>query len=201
MRLFSLPFGLRLKGRRNKMVGFFVELVEMTFSSTKKKDDDAGSAQIHYRTSRVDGTRTGGVLAGPSDHGLSAAQGTEAARIPGRRRLAFQPRSDRAMDDPRTETKLICVPRDRTATIECERDIKADSGSAEDYREGRQPWPRSPNVRSAQNLWMDLSVAQILATVADSDSSGDAGCIAGDLARSASKPIRMSSGWIPSPRD
>jgi hypothetical protein len=107
MRLFSLQFGLRLKGRRNKMAGFFVELVEMTFSSTKKKDDDAGSAQIHYRTSRVDGTRTGGVLAGPSDHGLSAAQATEAARISGRRRLAFQPRSDRAMDDPRTETKLI----------------------------------------------------------------------------------------------
>jgi excisionase family DNA binding protein len=29
-------FGLRLKGPRNKMAGFFVELVEMTFSSTKK---------------------------------------------------------------------------------------------------------------------------------------------------------------------
>jgi hypothetical protein len=32
---------------------------------------------------------------------------------------------------------------------------------------------RSPNVRSAQNLWLDLSVAQILAKVADSGSSGD----------------------------
>src|SRR5713101_4620324 len=117
MRLFSLPFGLRLKGRRNKMVGFFVELVEMTFSSTKKKDDDAGSAQIHYRTSRAYGARIGGVLAGPSDHGLSPAKGAQAARIQGRRRLAFQPRSDRAMDDRRTETKLICLPRDRTATI------------------------------------------------------------------------------------
>jgi hypothetical protein len=36
---------------------------------------------------------------------------------------------------------------------------------------------------------MDLSVAQILAKVADSDSSGDAGCVARDLARSASKPV------------
>ena len=64
------------------MAGFFVESVEMTLSSTKKKDDDdAGSAQIHYRTSRVDGPRIGGVLAGPSDHGLSPAQGTKAARI------------------------------------------------------------------------------------------------------------------------
>src|SRR5712692_7506238 len=111
------------------------------------------------------------------------------------------------MDDPRTETKLICVPgsnrhhrvtttrrmgnpADSRRRVRPERDIKADSGSAEDYREGRQPWPRSPNGWSAQNLWMDLSVAQILATVADSDSSGDAGCIARDLARSASKPIR-----------
>jgi hypothetical protein len=39
-------------------------------------------------------------------------------------------------------------------------------------------------------------VAQILATVADSDSFGDAGCIARGLARSASRPIRMSSGSI-----
>jgi len=30
-------FGLRLKGPRNKMAGFFVELVEMTFSSTKRR--------------------------------------------------------------------------------------------------------------------------------------------------------------------
>jgi hypothetical protein len=29
-------FWLRLKGRRNKTAGFFVELVEMTFSSTKE---------------------------------------------------------------------------------------------------------------------------------------------------------------------
>src|ERR1700730_17964559 len=77
-----------------------------------------------------------------------------------------------------------------------QRDIDAIAGSAEDYREGRQPWPRSPSVRSAQNLWMDLSVAQILATVADSDSSGDLGWVARDLACSASKAIRMSSGSI-----
>jgi hypothetical protein len=77
-----------------------------------------------------------------------------------------------------------------------QRDINAIGGSAEDYREGRQPWPRSPSVRSPQNLWMDLSVAQILATVADSDSSGDLGWVARDLARSASRPIRMSSGSI-----
>jgi hypothetical protein len=51
-----------------------------------------------------------------------------------------------------------------------------DGGSVEDHREGRQPWVRSPNARSAQNLWMDLSVAQILAKVADSDSFRDAGC-------------------------
>jgi hypothetical protein len=50
-------------------------------------------------------------------HGLSTAQGTEAARISGRRRLAFQPRSDRAVDDPRTETKLICVAHTRTVII------------------------------------------------------------------------------------
>src|SRR5216683_828666 len=77
-----------------------------------------------------------------------------------------------------------------------QQDINAIAVRAEDCRERRQPWPRSPNVRSAQNLWMDLSVAQILATVADSDSFGDAGCIARDLARSASRPIRMSSGSI-----
>src|SRR6266849_403368 len=88
----------------------------MTFSSAKNKDDDTGSAQIQYETSRAHGARVSGVLAGPSEHGLSAAQGTEAALIPGRLSLAFQPRRDRAMDDPRTETKLICVPRDRTAT-------------------------------------------------------------------------------------
>ncbi len=73
--------------------------------------------------------------------------------------------------------------------VRSEQDINAIAGSAEDCREGKQPWPRSPNVRSAQNLWMDLSVAQILAAVADSDSSGDAGCVARDLARSASKPV------------
>src|SRR6266851_3092295 len=83
-------FWLRLKGHRNKTAGFFVELVEITLSSTKQKDDDdASSAQIHYRTSRDDRTRIGGVLARPSDHGLSDAQRTEAARISGRRRLAF----------------------------------------------------------------------------------------------------------------
>jgi excisionase family DNA binding protein len=31
-------FWLRLKGHRNKTAGFFVELVEITLSSTKKKD-------------------------------------------------------------------------------------------------------------------------------------------------------------------
>src|SRR6266851_7223050 len=77
-----------------------------------------------------------------------------------------------------------------------QQDIKAIAVRAEDGREGKQPWPRAPNVRSAQNLWLDLSVAQILATVADCDSFGDAGCIARDLARSASRPIRMSSGSI-----
>jgi hypothetical protein len=41
MRRFSLQFGLCLQGRRNKWLAFFVELAEMTFSSTKKKDDDA----------------------------------------------------------------------------------------------------------------------------------------------------------------
>jgi excisionase family DNA binding protein len=42
---------LRPKGGREERAGFFVELVEMTFSSTKKKDDDAGSDQLQYRTS------------------------------------------------------------------------------------------------------------------------------------------------------
>ncbi len=65
------------------MAGFFVELVEMTFSSTKKMPAQTKSD-------------------------------TEPRVLT---RLAFQPRSDRAMDDPRTETKLICVPRDRTAII------------------------------------------------------------------------------------
>jgi hypothetical protein len=58
-----------------------------------------------------------GVLANPSGHGLSADQGTEVARVPGGLRLAFQPPRDRTVDDPRTETKLICALRDRTATI------------------------------------------------------------------------------------
>src|SRR5216683_3331020 len=48
--------------------------------------------------------------------GLSAAQGTEAALISDRLSLAFQPRRDRTVEGPRTETKLICVPCDRTAT-------------------------------------------------------------------------------------
>ena len=64
-------------------------------------------------------------------------------------------------------------------------------GSAGDYREGRQLWPRSPSVRSAQNLWLDLSVVQILATMTDSGFFGDAGCIASDLARSTSRPISL----------
>ena len=34
----------------------------------------------------------------------------------GRLRVALQPRRDRTVDDPRTETKLICVPCDRTVT-------------------------------------------------------------------------------------
>ncbi len=50
-------------------------------------------------------------------------------------------------------------------------------------------------------FWLDLSVAQILATVADSDYSGDTRCIARDLARFASKPIRMNSGWMPLLKD
>ena len=130
-------FWLRLTGRRNKAAGVFVELIEMTFSSTKKKDDDdAGSAQNHYRTSRVDGTRIGGVLAGPSDHGLSPAKGTQAARIQGRRRLAFQTRSDRAMDDRRTETKLICLPRDPTAPS---RDLCRRIGNSADMRRRVRP--------------------------------------------------------------
>ncbi len=46
-------FWLRLKGHRNKTAGFFVELVEITLNSTKKKDDDdASSAKIHYRRGR-----------------------------------------------------------------------------------------------------------------------------------------------------
>src|SRR5260370_30000615 len=67
---------------------------------------------------------TGGLeapLAGPSDHGLSAAQGTEAALISDRLSLAFQPRRDRTVEGPRTETKLICVPCDRTATAKRQR--------------------------------------------------------------------------------
>jgi hypothetical protein len=76
------------------MVGFFVELVEMTFSSTKKDDDDAISAQIKYPTSRAYGARVGGILAHPSGHGLSLAPGAEIARVPDRLRLAFQPRRD-----------------------------------------------------------------------------------------------------------
>jgi hypothetical protein len=95
-------FWLRLLGAIGiKRLASSSNLVEITLTSTKKKDDDdASSAQIHYRTSRVDRTRIGGILAGPSDHGLSAAQGAEAAGISGRRRLAFRARGDRAMDDP-----------------------------------------------------------------------------------------------------
>src|SRR6266851_1862766 len=53
--------------------------------------------------------------------GLSAAQGTEAALISDRLSLAFQPRRDRTVEGPRTETKLICVPCDRTATAKRQR--------------------------------------------------------------------------------
>ena len=48
------------------------------------------------------------------------------------------------------------------------------------------------NAWSAQNVWIDLSVAQILAKVGDSDSSGDAGCLARDLACCASKHRRYT---------
>ena len=51
--IFLSQFWLRLKGRRNKTAGFFVELIEMKLS----------------------------ILAGPSGHGLSPAQATKAARI------------------------------------------------------------------------------------------------------------------------
>src|SRR5712691_3272873 len=89
----------------------------MTFSSAKNKDDDdTGSAQIQYGTSRAYGARIGGYLRVPQTTVLSPDQGTEAARIADRLRLAFQSRRDRTVDDPRTETKLICVPCDRTAT-------------------------------------------------------------------------------------
>ena len=37
MRRFLSEFWLRFKGRRNKTVGLFVELVEMTSSSTKRR--------------------------------------------------------------------------------------------------------------------------------------------------------------------
>jgi hypothetical protein len=40
MRRFGLAVLAALNGRRNKMVGFFVGLDELTFSSTKEKDDD-----------------------------------------------------------------------------------------------------------------------------------------------------------------
>jgi excisionase family DNA binding protein len=69
--------------------GFFVQPTGMTFSRAKNKDDDTASAQIQYGTSRAHGARVGGVLAGPSEHGLSAAQGTEAALIPGARGQLF----------------------------------------------------------------------------------------------------------------
>ena len=91
--------------------GFFVRLVETTFSSAKKQEShDTDSAQTRYRTSVAHGARAGGVLANPSGHG-------QVARVPGGLRLAFQPPRDRTVDDSRTETKLICVPLDRTATI------------------------------------------------------------------------------------
>src|SRR6266852_1990842 len=90
----------------------------MTFSSTNEKDDDdASSAQILSRTPRAYSARTAGVPAGTSADVISAAQRAEAARISGRRGPAFQPRRARAVDDRRTETKLISAPRPPTATI------------------------------------------------------------------------------------
>ena len=67
---------LRLKGPRNKTAGFFFELVEMTLSRTKKKDDDAGSAQIQIGprvlTVRSVSQRTGGCFSGlPNKQTLS----------------------------------------------------------------------------------------------------------------------------------
>jgi hypothetical protein len=80
----------------------------MTFSSAKNKDDDdTGSAQIQYGTSRAYGARIGGYL---RVHQTTVYRLIREQKLPafwGMLSLAFQARRDRMVDAPRTRNEAI----------------------------------------------------------------------------------------------
>src|SRR5713226_1057865 len=84
----------------------------------------------------------------------------------------------------------------------CEASEKSgDSGERRRLQGGKAALAEIPKCTVGVKSLAGLISGAILATVADSDYSGDTRCIARDLARFASMPIRMNSGWMPLLRD